>query len=239
MAEFQTQHDAEVEHTHHVDREPAAGTGHDHATQVASALGNQRVGRVMRDGVQREGATSAQQLDESVARAIEDRRGQGRPLEEGVQADMEQAMGHDLSNVRVHTDSTAHELNSAVNARAFTSGDDVFFKQGTYDPDSSSGRELLGHELTHVVQQRTGTSGLGAGEVSDPSDPAEVDAAAAGKAIGANPGGAPSATAAAGTTATGGVARDEEDLDDAAGEPAGIARNVSEDEEDELLAEDG
>lgn len=240
MAEFQTNHEADAEHRHHVDHEPAPEGGHDHAADVASALGNQRVGQVVRAGVQRVGTTSAQELDESVARAIEDRRGRGSAMDAGVQADMEQSLGHDLSDVRVHTDSTANDLNSAVNARAFTSGNDVFFRQGTYDPGSSSGRELLGHELTHVVQQRDGTSGLADGQVSDPSDPAEVHAAQVGKAIGDSPAGSPSAaTSAEPSTAPSStpVARDEEDLEDSVGESSGVARMG--DDEEEILQENG
>lgn len=207
--------------------ETGADQGHDHAHELTSALGNAKVGQVLH-GVQRAGATSAQHLDESVARAIEDRRGRGRPLEESTRADMEGALGHDLSDVRVHTDSDAHSLNEAVSARAFTTGSDVFFKSGTYDPGSPSGRELLAHELTHVVQQRSGTSGLGAGQVSHPSDHAEVEAARVGQAVSSQ------AAATAPASASGGVARMEEEEDPLQGafeSDAGIAR----DEEEEML----
>jgi len=69
---------------------------------------------------------------------------------------MESAFGTDFSGVRVHTDAEADALNQAVNAVAFTTGQDVFFRQGAYNPSHSSGRELLAHELTHVVQQGGG-----------------------------------------------------------------------------------
>ena len=62
-------------------------------------------------------------------------------------------MGADFGSVRVHTGSQADALNRSLSARAFTTGQDIFFKQGEYSPGSSSGRELLAHELTHVMQQ--------------------------------------------------------------------------------------
>jgi hypothetical protein len=66
---------------------------------------------------------------------------------------MGQAMGADFSGVKVHTDSQSDQLNQSIQARAFTTGQDVFFRQGAYDPGSRGGQELIAHELTHVVQQ--------------------------------------------------------------------------------------
>jgi hypothetical protein len=67
---------------------------------------------------------------------------------------MERALGADLSGVRIHADRRADELSRLLQARAFTTGQHVFFRRGAYDPVSSGGRALLAHELTHVVQQR-------------------------------------------------------------------------------------
>lgn len=237
MPEFNEQPELLDKHTPKPAQEQEAGPGHDHGLGLASTLGNAHVGRVLNSpGVQRAGATSAQQLDESVARAIEDRRGHGRPLDDDTRAEMEGSLGHDLSDVRVHTDSDAHQLNEAVSARAFATGNDVFFKQGTYDPGSLSGTELLGHELTHVVQQREGTSGLGAGEVSHPSDAAEQHAASMGSALANSSAGRTAArSGSAAAAAPAGVARDEEDLENEPGEPASP---VSRKEEDEDTDED-
>lgn len=66
---------------------------------------------------------------------------------------MEQAFGADFSQVQVHTDSKSNKLNESIQAKAFTTGTDIFFKQGEYQPDNQPGQELLAHELTHVVQQ--------------------------------------------------------------------------------------
>jgi hypothetical protein len=85
--------------------------------------------------------------------AIQQSRGGGRALDGGVQKQMESSFNADFSGVRVHSDANADALNQSLSARAFTTGKDVFFKQGEYNPGSSAGRELLAHELTHVVQQ--------------------------------------------------------------------------------------
>ncbi len=80
-------------------------------------------------------------------------RGGGQSLDPGLQRKMGQAMGADFSRVKVHTDSQSDQLNKSIQARAFTTGQDVFFRQGAYQPGSRNGQELLAHELTHVVQQ--------------------------------------------------------------------------------------
>ena len=69
---------------------------------------------------------------------------------------MEQVFGADFSGVKVHTDATSDELNQAIQAKAFTTGEDIFFRSGAYEPSSWGGQELLAHELTHVVQQNGG-----------------------------------------------------------------------------------
>jgi Domain of unknown function (DUF4157)/Xanthomonas XOO_2897-like deaminase len=80
-------------------------------------------------------------------------RGGGQPLDAGLQRMLGQAMGADFSKVRMHTDSQADQLNRSIQAKAFTTGQDVFFQQGAYQPGSRGGQELIAHELTHVVQQ--------------------------------------------------------------------------------------
>ncbi len=80
-------------------------------------------------------------------------RGRGAPMESSVRSSFENAMGVDLGAVRVHHDSTADQLNRTVSAKAFTTGNDVFFSKGTYSPGTRGGQRLLAHELTHTVQQ--------------------------------------------------------------------------------------
>jgi hypothetical protein len=100
----------------------------------------------------------------------------------GNAADMEARLGHRFDDVRVHTGEAADRSARAVQAHAYTVGSDVVFSNGTYDPSSVAGRTLLAHELTHVVQQRSGpvdgTPAAGGVRVSDPGDRFEREAAA-------------------------------------------------------------
>jgi len=106
----------------------------------------------MKPSVQRQadsGGIASTELESSINGA----RGNGQPLSAGVRGSMEQAFDADFSKVNIHTGSKAHQLNESIQARAFTTGQDIFFRQGEYQPDSRGGQELLAHELTHVVQQ--------------------------------------------------------------------------------------
>ncbi len=85
--------------------------------------------------------------------SIQSARSSGQSLDSNLQEKMGQAMGADFSGVKVHTDSQSDQLNQSIQAKAFTTGQDIFFRQGEYDPSSNGGQELLAHELTHVVQQ--------------------------------------------------------------------------------------
>ncbi len=96
-----------------------------------------------------EGASVTQDVEQGIQHA----KGGGQTLDESVREPMEQAFGADFSRVKVHADSNADMLNRSISARAFTTGQDIFFKQGEYNPGSRGGQELLAHELTHVVQQ--------------------------------------------------------------------------------------
>ena len=101
-----------------------------------------------------------------------------QPLESETRAWMEPRFGYDFSNVRVHTDSRAAQSAEAVNALAYTVGQDVVFGAGQYAPNTARGSRLLVHELTHVVQQtRTGTNTQQTAKpISEPSDAAEIEA---------------------------------------------------------------
>lgn len=122
----------------------------------------------------------------------------GRPLDADVRTDMEARLGHDFSDVRVHDDSAASASAKAVNAHAYTVGNNVVFQREQYDPTSHAGRVTLAHELTHVVQQRSGpvdgTSAPGGIKVSDPSDRFEREAASNAEHVMSSP--APVQTAA-------------------------------------------
>ncbi len=121
--------------------------------------------------LQRKNAQKDQSLEEETPTGLSDRISAqlsgGQPLPKSIQQQLELHFNTDLSTVRIHTDPTAHELSQKVNAVAFTTGQHIFFTEGTYDPDSSSGFELLAHEVTHTIQQGAGQ--VSAGIDSDPS----------------------------------------------------------------------
>ncbi|WP_434685253.1 eCIS core domain-containing protein [Pseudanabaena minima] len=95
------------------------------------------------------GGEASTDLESSIQQA----RGSGQSLDPNLQSKMGQAMGADFSGVKVHTDSQSDQLNQSIQAKAFTTGQDIFFRQGAYNPSSKSGQELIAHELTHTVQQ--------------------------------------------------------------------------------------
>ena len=104
----------------------------------------------------------------------------GQSLDSGARDFLEPKFGYSFENVKIHADGHADELSKAVNARAFTTGQDLYFRRGEYQPNSESGRHLLAHELTHTIQQsRASVSGSPVGErilVSDPNDSFEQEA---------------------------------------------------------------
>ncbi len=110
-----------------------------------------------------------------VTAQISAQRGRGAPLAPALQDTMSQTFDHSFADVRVHADPLADALARSVSARAFTTGRDVFFASGEYNPASTSGRELIAHELAHVVQQR-GAPTSGELRVSEPGDALEREA---------------------------------------------------------------
>ena len=104
--------------------------------------------------IQRKQAIAGGEATPNLESAINRARGSGQPLDSGLQQSMGQAMGANFSGVRVHTDAQSDQLNQSIQAKAFTTGQDVFFRGGAYQPRSRGGQELIAHELTHVVQQQ-------------------------------------------------------------------------------------
>ncbi|HEY86249.1 MAG TPA: DUF4157 domain-containing protein, partial [Chloroflexi bacterium] len=79
--------------------------------------------------------------------------GGGSPLPDQLRADFEPKFGADFGNVRAHTGSKAAQLNRDIGSRAFTRGQDIFFGGGQYQPETTGGKRLIAHELTHTIQQ--------------------------------------------------------------------------------------
>ena len=136
-------------------------------------IGNQGVQRIL---AQRSGQ-GATELDDETAKRIDGARGSGRPLDASVQESVGTAMGQDFDGVQVHTSPESDSLNKQLGAKAFTTGQDVFFGAGAYQPHTQDGQELIAHELTHVAQQGSGAvSGGGRMTVNAPGDAYEQEA---------------------------------------------------------------
>lgn len=103
--------------------------------------------RLMRKGGS--GAT----LDRETEDRVNSLRGRGAPLPDQTREFMENRLGADFSEVRVHTGNEAVELSNRLNAKAFTYGKDIAFNKGEFSPESQQGKRLLAHELAHTVQQ--------------------------------------------------------------------------------------
>jgi hypothetical protein len=134
----------------------------------------QRVVRRVRDG--ENGDAGPEAVADGLEHVIAGEKGSGEPIESGTRIQMEALFGEDFGDVNVHADARADGLARALQAKAFTTGKDVFFKEGEYDPAGTDGQRLIAHELTHVVQQ----GGDGAsGPVQREGQPPAVSAATA------------------------------------------------------------
>jgi hypothetical protein len=141
---------------------PASGPG-PVLLRLQRQHGNRYVQRVVRQA--RESAAAANgrrgeggEIGEPVRAAIEARRGRGQPLDPAADATAGRALGADFGHVRIHADTSADRLCRALNADAFTTGSDIFFRAGQYRPATPAGQKLLAHELTHVRQQQASPS---------------------------------------------------------------------------------
>lgn len=93
------------------------------------------------------------EVSDDVEGRINAARGSGEALPDSIRASLEPHFGRDFSDVRVHAGAEADALSQQLGAKAFTTGQDIFFRSGDYQPESEEGKKLLGHEMTHVVQQ--------------------------------------------------------------------------------------
>jgi hypothetical protein len=119
-------------------------------------------------------------LDRAAARA-------GQPLTPTIRARLERALGVELGAVRVHTDEAAAAAAEAVGAHAYTVGQDIFFADGAFQPDTQRGFRLIAHEVVHTVQQGAQTGGHGELDVSSPTDAIETEAERVADAVAAEP----------------------------------------------------
>lgn len=126
---------------------------------------------VQADGLPSAGASVTARLRESIDRS----RGGGRPLPGALRSGLETAFGADFATVRIHADAQAAALAGSIHARAFATGRDIYFGAGHYDTESETGRRLLAHELTHVLQQGAAPSAAPAALARAPLDAVQRD----------------------------------------------------------------
>ncbi len=101
--------------------------------------------------LKKEDRTNSNQIESQISSS----RGKGSSLDADTQNFMGERLGANFSNVRIHTDSQSIQMNQDLNAKAFTTGEDIYFNEGEYHPETKEGKELLAHELTHVIQQKS------------------------------------------------------------------------------------
>ncbi|MBN8640460.1 MAG: DUF4157 domain-containing protein [Flavobacteriales bacterium] len=114
-------------------------------------------------------SSSSSNIEQSLASS----KGKGSSMSKSTQEEMNSGFGTNLDNVKIHTDSTAVQMNKELGSHAFTSGNDIYFNEGKYNPENESGKHLLAHELTHTVQQ--GASGGTIQRFTPPEKQVEVE----------------------------------------------------------------
>jgi len=162
-------HIAPTTPTHDDDLAPGRGSRSSRMDAPARPIAGGLIQRKARDanGV-------AEGADAAVASAASSA---GSPLPAPIMRKFESSLGTDLSSVRIHTGAESAGAASAVGAKAYTTGQDIHFAAGNYDPTSSAGELLLAHEVAHTVQQSSGVHRMQTKlAVSAPGDSFEVEA---------------------------------------------------------------
>ena len=120
---------------------------------VQSKSEDDHVQKANDDAVQTKPAARAPGIPQGFAGRLKASSGEGHPLPNAARSFFEPRIGADFGSVRIHADHRGGELSRSIRAKAFTRANHIYFAEGQYDPSSTSGRTLLAHELTHVVQQ--------------------------------------------------------------------------------------
>jgi Domain of unknown function (DUF4157) len=103
--------------------------------------------------IQRKESSSGTVASDAVSNLINASKGNGNSMDSHTQTFMQSRFGADFSDVKLHTGGESTQMNRELNAKAFTVGNDIYFNEGQYNPNSGDGKHLLAHELTHTVQQ--------------------------------------------------------------------------------------
>lgn len=139
------------------------GPAHDHYEEEADKVSSQimrtssiqrspAISKIQRKASSKDGFETDSNFESELKRT----KGQGQPLPDSTRSEFESKFGSSFKNVRIHTNTQSNQLNRAIQAKAFTHGNDIHFASGQYNPNSSDGKRLLAHELTHTIQQTGG-----------------------------------------------------------------------------------
>lgn len=151
--------------------------------KLQRAHGNRFVQRLLKRGtVQRSSANERE--PEGAPPVVHDAlHSQGRPLDSSTREFMESRFGQNFGQVKVHTDAKAALAADAINATAYTVGNDVVFGEGQYAPGTTEGNRVIAHELAHVSQQGGEAGDLQGLSVGPANSPAEIEADATADAV--------------------------------------------------------
>ncbi|MDF5738889.1 MULTISPECIES: eCIS core domain-containing protein [unclassified Nostoc] len=126
--------------------------GEDETVQREEMETKDNEARLMRSPIlQRRSSDGGMAIMPDLEASINQARGGGQPMANNIRQPMEKAFGADFSGVKIHTNSQSDQLNQSIQARAFTTGQDVFFRQGEYNPASRGGQEFV-QSLALVVR---------------------------------------------------------------------------------------
>jgi Domain of unknown function (DUF4157) len=110
--------------------------------------------RMEEDEVQAKAETPTSAAPKSIETTLRSKKGKGQKLPQSTLKEMNHSFGTDFSRVSIHTDAETQLMNQQLKAQAFTHGADIYFNKGKYNPETTSGKHLLAHELTHTLQQK-------------------------------------------------------------------------------------
>lgn len=145
--------------------------------RLQERYGNQEVRRIISPVKNHESAVQqGGYLNKYISDEIQRARSGGQPLQSDISDQMKSTFGNKIDNVRIHADQNSDHLSKKIQARAFTVGNDIFFRKGAYSPASEQGRYTLMHELTHVVQQSSSSVSSGPLKLGESDDKFEQEA---------------------------------------------------------------
>ena len=126
----------------------------DHDEQEADAMANTVIsgGKIARKISSGGSGSSGIAVSSQMESQLNHLQGGGQAMPKGLRSMMESGFGQDFGQVRLHTDSEAASMSNSIHAKAFTHGNDIYFNQGQFSPNTAEGQRLVAHELTHVVQ---------------------------------------------------------------------------------------